>query len=150
MMAVFVAATALACAGHAPVAGFAPGQAALADALVPGRAVELALRPARDVSFVPPPAKAPPADSFAAEVPLTIKAAGTYRLELGSRAWVDVVRDGAAVASTDHGHGADCSGIAKTVAFRLEPGAYRVQLSGAPARAITVRVVRALALPDKK
>lgn len=55
---------------------------------------------------------------------------GTYRVALGSGAWIDLVRDGAAVTSTAHRKGPDCSGIRKMVDFALTPGKYVLQIAG--------------------
>ncbi|OYW50876.1 MAG: hypothetical protein B7Y36_11430 [Novosphingobium sp. 28-62-57] len=60
---------------------------------------------------------------------VTIDAAGTYAVALGSAAWIDVVKDGALLTSTGHGHGPACSGIRKIVRFALQPGIYEVRLS---------------------
>ncbi len=46
-------------------------------------------------------------------------------------AWIDLVQKGERLKSADHAHGPDCSGIAKIVAFDLQPGRYWVQLSEA-------------------
>lgn len=135
------------CAAAAIAPGFAPGQAPLAGRPAIGRPVELALRPAADVPYAPPPARAPAAGSHGGVFPLTIATPGLYRIALSAKAWVDVVRDGAAVASAEHAHGVPCSGVAKTVAFRLEAGRYVLQLSEVAASAITVRVTHVPALP---
>ncbi len=68
--------------------------------------------------------------------------AGTYRIGLGTRAWIDVVRDGKPVASIAHKMGEPCSGIAKMVDFRLAPGAYTVQLSAAADPSVRIAITR--------
>ena len=138
------------CATTAPVPGFAAGQALMATALAPGQPVELQLKPAEAVPFAPPLARSPAPGSYGGAFPLTIKAAGNYRIQLGGTAWIDVVRDGAALAPSAHAHGAPCSGVAKAVTFALEPGTYTVQLSELEARAITVKVTREMVLPAGK
>ena len=65
---------------------------------------------------------------------------GTYRVALGAGAWVDMLRDGKAIASTAHGHGPACSGIRKIVDFPLTPGSYVLQLAGSPDANIPVLV----------
>ena len=138
------------CASTAFVPGFAPGQARLADALTIGAPVELALRPAGAVTFAVPPERAPDPGSHGGTFPLTIATAGTYRIALSAKAWIDVVQGGAALVATEHQMGAPCSGVAKIVAFRLEAGRYDVQLSGAPAMAITAQVMREAVVPVVK
>jgi hypothetical protein len=125
---------------NAPVPGFVPGQARLSQVLTVGRAVELALKPADDVAFPLALARPAQAGTQGGVFPLEIKAAGTFRLLLSGKAWVDLVRDGAAVVSTEHSHGAPCSGVAKIVAFKLEPGRYQLQVSEAETRTIVVKV----------
>jgi len=132
---------------NAPVPGFAPGQARLSDALPVGRAVELALKPADDVAYPVPLARGAAAGTQGGVFALEIKTAGTFRLLLSGRAWIDLVRDGAAVVSTEHGHGAPCSGVAKIVAFKLEPGRYQLQLSEAETRTMVVKVQPEAMLP---
>jgi len=62
---------------------------------------------------------------------LKIRDAGTYRIALQHKAWIDLLHDGKVVSSTAHAHGAPCSGIAKTVDFQLPRGVYALQLSAA-------------------
>ena len=138
------------CATTPPAPGFAAGQAPMATAVAPGQPVELQLKPAETVGFAPPLARPPAPGSHGGAFPLTIRAAGSYRILLGAKAWIDVARDGATLASTAHDHGASCSGIAKSVTFALEPGAYSLQLSEVASRAITVQVKREMALPGAR
>lgn len=73
---------------------------------------------------------------------LTVTAAGTYRIALGGRAWIDLVQSGTPLVSSAHGHGPACSGIHKIVDFRLEPGSYAVQLSGSVEDTVTLMVAK--------
>ena len=73
---------------------------------------------------------------------LKIREAGTYRIALQHKAWIDVMRGGKVVASTAHAHGAPCSGIAKMVDFTLPRGVYTLQLSAAADAAIGVQVTK--------
>ena len=68
--------------------------------------------------------------------------AGTYRVALGTSAWIDVVRAGRALPSQAHGHGPACTGIRKIVDFRLTPGRYVLQLSGTMATTLPVLIGR--------
>lgn len=62
----------------------------------------------------------------------TIAKAGHYRLAIDQKAWIDVRADGAAapLTSVGHGHGPECSTIAKYVTFDLMPGQYTLDLTG--------------------
>lgn len=125
----------------------ATDRAGLAAArLEPGQAVDGRLRPAAAIRYERTPEKAPAA---ARETPVygglyafTVAQAGEYRIALGGRAWVDVVRSGVAQASVAHGHGPACSGIRKMVDFGLQPGRYLLQLSGAETPDLPLMVAR--------
>lgn len=75
---------------------------------------------------------------------LTVRIAepGRYRVALGAGAWIDLVRDHAAVRSAAHAHGPQCSPVRKMVDFVLQPGTYTLQLSGGTAPTLDVMVVR--------
>ncbi|HVI99165.1 MAG TPA: hypothetical protein VM657_08875 [Sphingomonas sp.] len=79
----------------------------------------------------------------AALVPIEIAVAGTYRVALSEAAWVDMVRDGAVLASVSHAHGPACSGIRKIVDFKLTPGRYALQLSGMKTDRVRMMIIRA-------
>jgi len=111
-----------------------------AAALRPGHAVALSLQPTPDVDYALSPERPPGPASHGGMARVTIERAGTYRVALGSAAWIDVVRDGKALASVGHGHGPACSDIRKMVDFRLEPGAYVLQIAGSAAPAINLLV----------
>lgn len=62
-----------------------------------------------------------------------IETAGRYGVALDQRGWIDVVpglAGGEALKSTQHGHGPDCSSIRKIVHYDLQPGIYRLYLTG--------------------
>ncbi len=129
----------------APVDRAAAGGAAhLASAgIAVGQALHLALVPQGAVSFALQPGKAGAAGSYAGLLKLTISEPGTYRVALGTGAWIDLVDHGQAVASGAHGHGPACSGIHKMVDFPLHAGGYIVQISANAEPQTTVLVVRA-------
>lgn len=72
-----------------------------------------------------------------------VAVAGRYRVALGSGAWIDLVRDGAALVSVAHGHGPDCTGIRKMVDFDLTPGRYILQVAANGAPTLPLMVARA-------
>lgn len=117
------------------------GQIAAA-ALPIGKAVSVTLVQTPEVSYPLRPEKPGGSVSYGGLVGLNIAQAGTYRVALGSGAWIDVVRDGKAATSAKHGHGPDCSGIRKMVDFPLEPGDYVLQLAANGSPQIGVLVAR--------
>lgn len=126
----------------APAAA-AADQAALANAVaVPGKAVALALKPTPDVKYALRPERPGGSVSFGGMLAFDVGAKGTYRIALGSGAWIDVVKDGQAAVSSAHGHGPDCSGIRKMVDFALEPGRYVLQIVGNGTPSVPVMVAR--------
>jgi len=115
---------------------------AASSPLLIGHAAEAALKPSGAVQFAATPGKAVEGESHAGILAFTVEAAGSYRVALGSSAWVDVVRDGSALASTTHGHGPQCSGVRKMVDFSLMPGTYLLQIAGSEKPSIAVMVAR--------
>ncbi|MEZ5896241.1 MAG: hypothetical protein R3C40_06940 [Parvularculaceae bacterium] len=113
----------------------------LADAgLETGKAVRLALSPTAQVSYSAQPGKTGSDETFGGMATVEISTNGVYRVALGGSAWVDVVRDGAVLPSTAHGHGPDCTGIRKIVDFELSPGRYIVQIAASEDDAISIMV----------
>jgi hypothetical protein len=111
-----------------------------AAALMPGKTVTASLRHTREVTYVTQPEKPGGSVAYGGLLQLNVKDAGTYQVNLSSGAWIDVLKDGAAVMSGAHAPGPACSGIRKTVQFPLQPGHYVIQLSanGDPTIAILV------------
>ena len=107
--------------------------------IVPGRAVLASLHPARHLTLRPEPKQA---IANGGTLTLTIAEAGTYRVAMGGKAWIDVVRGDAAVTSVAHGHGPACTGVTKMVDFILSPGTYTVQLSGSEAGSLALLVAK--------
>lgn len=73
-----------------------------------------------------------------------IDKAGRYGIALDQRGWIDVVpgpRGGEALKSVVHGHGPQCSTIRKIVRFDLQPGMYRLYLTGLDRPAAKVMLV---------
>jgi len=120
-----------------------PGTRVASGKLTLGVAAQVTLLPTPAVTFALPPQKPGTPDSFGATLPFDVAQRGIYRVVLGARAWIDLVGpDGTAVASVAHSMGPVCTGIRKMVDFALEPGRYRVQLSGNDRPEITVMVIR--------
>ena len=102
------------------------------------QAATVTLHPGNDVRFVLAPQKPGAAGSFGGMLAVDVREAGTYQVSLSAGAWIDVVKDGAAVASTGHDHGAGC----KMVSFLLQPGRHVIQLSGNRDDTIKVMIAR--------
>ncbi|MCK9542852.1 MAG: hypothetical protein M0R03_12565 [Novosphingobium sp.] len=143
------------CAAPAPLAGplaawtspvaMAAGatrQAAVRGPLATGQAVRLALPRTSDVRYALRPEKPGGSVSYGGLVRFDVREAGTYRVALGSGAWIDVVARGKAVRSIAHGHGPQCSGIRKMVDFPLEPGRHILQIAANGEPEISVLIAR--------
>ncbi len=105
-----------------------------AATLAIGSAIDAALKPTADVHYLTRPAKPGGSVDYGGLFDFTVERQGTYRVALGSGAWIDVLKGKSPVSSTAHGHGPDCSGIRKMVDFPLTPGRYTLQVaaSGEP------------------
>ena len=114
---------------RAPIAaGTRPDKLGKATLTV-GKAVDAALVHTPDVRYPLRPEQPGGSVSYGGIFAFKVGHAGTYRVALGSGAWVDIVKDGKAVESAAHGHGPDCSGIHKMVDFPLEPGNYVLEIA---------------------
>jgi hypothetical protein len=120
----------------------APVQAAAGRELAIGRAARVSLAPTATVRFAAAPERAGKPGDRGGAYAFRIASAGMYRVALDSAAWVDVVGGGKPIASAAHGHGNRCTGIRKMVDYRLTPGRYVLQLSGATQPAAVVMVAR--------
>lgn len=114
-----------------------------ASGLSAGRAYDLTLQDGGRVSFAAPPEKPPGEGSYAGVFALHVADDGTYEVNLGTRGWIDVVKDGAVVPSRAHGRRPACSDIHKWVAFELAAGDYVMQVSGNPEPAARLLIVPA-------
>ena len=75
--------------------------------------------------------------------PLRITDAGRYGIAADGKVWIDLIANGAPLASVGHGHGPACSGIRKIVWFTLAAGTYELALSKAATASVRLLVVRA-------
>lgn len=109
----------------------ATDEATLGTALLaPGTAIDLALAETPAVTYLVRPSHPGGSVSHGGMLRFTIASAGTYRVAIGSGAWLDVVAAAASLESVGHGHGPNCSGIRKMVDFALKPGSYVLQIAG--------------------
>lgn len=110
--------------------------------LLPGKAVNLSLRSTPEIRYALRPERPGGSVSHGGMVGFAVPEAGTYRVALGSPAWIDLVQDGKALESVAHGHGPACSGIRKMVDFALEPGRYTLQIAGNGSSEVAVMIAR--------
>ncbi len=108
--------------------------------LAPGKAV---MRPTLEPAAVVPALPAGAKPGRAMSTGFTVTVPGTYGIALDEPGWIDVTPGGQAtpLASTAHGHGPDCSTIRKIVRYHLEPGFYRVTVTGLQAAMAKLMVV---------
>ena len=123
-----------------PVMAAADGAGMRNVILIPGRAVMARLRPMEEVRYALPPTQPAAQGSSGGMVVFEAPMAGTYRIMLGGRAWLDVVRAGEAIASVHHQHGPACSGIGKMVDFQLPAGRSVIELSAGTGPEIEIMV----------
>ena len=128
------------CIRMEPVAGFEGWGHPAGSALAVGSEAMLALKPAAGVDFKPALARPAKDGTFGGYFPLDVATAGRYRVALSQAAWLDAVQKGERLKTSDHAHPPACSGIAKIVAFDLQPGRYWLQLSNAKDASIGVEV----------
>jgi hypothetical protein len=125
-----------------PIPLTASGDPRRLAALAIGQAVDLALLPTPQIKYALRPEKPGGSVSFGGLIGIVVTQAGTYRVALGSGAWIDVLRGGKPLTSIAHGHGPDCTGVRKMVDFVLQPGRYTVQIAANGDPAIKVLVAR--------
>lgn len=124
------AAQAIACkAPDASLPTALTGWTAPGDELTPDKAVSLDAVDASTLKGLPAGAK----PGKAATITFKVAKAGTYGIALDQGGWIDVLpgaAGGTALTSVAHGHGPECSTIRKIVRFKLDPGTYRLYLTG--------------------
>lgn len=149
------AAPAPACANPAPLAepwtswtqsgeAVAGTQAFGAPSLILGKPVTASLTPADHVQFAAPPAKGA-AEGYGGIFTVALKQPARVGIALSGPAWVDAIDGTAALASIDHGHGPDCSGIRKIVWFDLAAGRHIIQIAGSKTQDIRIMAADAKA-----
>ena len=125
-----------------PIAASADSAGLDAATLAVGEAHDLALRPTPDLHYALRPQNPGGSVSHGGMARFTVAQAGTYRVAIGSAAWIDVIAGDKALVSVAHGRGPACSGIRKMVDFALQPGSYVLQIAGNGAPMLPVLVAR--------
>jgi hypothetical protein len=124
---------------------------ASAPQLVPERLYDVQLKPLAQIQFAAAPGKArggngPNAGLARFKVPQ----AGTWRIALDQPAWIDVVADGQAIASSDYQGRAGCHAPHKIVQFALPSNTQLlIQLSGTPETQVRLTITRGEDAPKK-
>ncbi|PNU05357.1 hypothetical protein A8V01_17350 [Novosphingobium guangzhouense] len=125
---------------HRPVKAAVKVSAVPKALLAPGVPADVELAPTPKVAYAIEPGKPGGSVSFGGLFVFDVAAAGRYRVAQSGRSWVDVIVDGQAVPSVAHGHGPDCSGIAKMVEYDLPAGRHLLQIAANGEQALTVMV----------
>ncbi len=102
---------------------------------------ELPLHRFESLRYGVAPERKPDVHKFGGTIPIDVKRDGRLIVALDAGAWIDLVRDGAVVASATHGHGPACSGIRKMVEFDVTQGRYQLQIVNAPTASIHAMAV---------
>ncbi len=123
-----------------PLTAATTASGATGASLAIGQAARLRLSPTPAVRFALRPERPPAPDTRGGLVAFAVVRPGTYRVALGAAMWIDVVQGGKAIASAAHLHGPPCSGIRKTVDFRLAPGRHLLQISGGKEASVTAMI----------
>jgi hypothetical protein len=110
--------------------------------LVPGKGADVTLKPTPQITYPLRPSHPGGSVSSGGLLAFDVTEAGTYRVAIGSGAWLEVVRDGTGIESTAHGRGPACTGIGKMVDFPLTPGRHLLEIAGNGTPSIAVLVTR--------
>ena len=107
-----------------------------------GQSADVTLAPTPHVRYPLRPEKPGGSVSHGGLLSVSIPDAGTYRVALGTGAWIDLVRDGKAIESSGHGPGPACTGLRKMVDFSLKKGSYVLQIAANGTPTIRVMIIR--------
>lgn len=127
---------------RSPLAAAASDETAGQAVLPIGKGVDAQLKRNGEVTFPVLPGRPGGTVSYGGLYELRITEPGDYQVSLGTGAWIEVVRDGAPVASTSHAPGPPCSSLRKTVVFPLSPGRYLLEITGNGEPVLAVMVTR--------
>jgi hypothetical protein len=112
---------------------------AMKFALKPGTSSQIGLLPQQQVKFAVGKVTR---KGFAGLAAIDVAKAGTLRLLVSNRTYVDLVRDGKALDLTGEPAHPDCPGVRKALDFTVKPGRYLVQLSGSEDRTIKLATIQ--------
>ncbi len=113
------------------------------DALLAlGRAYDATLQPTPTVRYAVAPEKPGGSVSFGGVFAFDVPEAGTYRISLSTHSWTDVIENGRALQSVAHGHGPECTSLAKMVDYVLKPGRHILQIAANGEPGVGLMVVK--------
>lgn len=107
------------------------------------KAIELALKPAADVTLPAKPTGTPKADdkdAYAGFVVIEATEPAHIQVTLSSHAWIDAVQGGAPLEATGHTGSRDCPQIRKSVRFEAKSGPLTLQISSSKQNNIRIAV----------
>jgi hypothetical protein len=104
-------------------------------ALKPGGVVLIGLLPQEQVKFAAGKATR---KGYAGLAAIDVPRAGMLQVSLSNTTFVDLVRGGKALDLAGEPKMQGCAGVRKTLAFKVTPGRYLVQLSGSPDKAVRI------------
>lgn len=107
-----------------------------------GRGIDAVLSPTPQVRYAVRPEKPGGSVSYGGLFTVTVDQPGTYRVALGSAAWIDMLKGDQVITSTAHGHGPECSGVRKMVDFSLTSGRYTLQIAANGEATLPLMVAR--------
>jgi hypothetical protein len=105
-------------------------------------ALKLALLPLAEAKLPMEPSRKPRSqETFAGFVSYAaVPQPGIYRVTLSEGAWIDVVQDGKEMKSGAFSGVTGCEGIRKSVKFDLTARPFLVEISGSPARQLSIAI----------
>lgn len=106
-------------------------------ALKPGTAVGIGLVPRGQVTLSSGQVR----KGYGGLAALDVTRAGTLRVILSNKTYVDLVRGGKVMTLAAKSHAQDCPGARKTLEFVVEPGRYLIELSGSPEPSVRMATV---------
>ena len=114
-------------------------------ASIPAEGLAVELQPHVTIEYILPPGRQPKSeDSWGGLLLISnVPKAGSYQVTASEHAWIDLIQNGKALASTAHTGKRDCAGVRKSVRFDLEPGPLTVQVSGAETNHIKLAILPA-------
>jgi hypothetical protein len=122
-------------------AGASPAET---PAITPDRLYELALLQQSQVHFAVTPGRTRSTQGRAGLATLSVSTAGVYRIALDQPVWVDVIAQGASIASSDFQGRPGCHAPHKIVEFALPAATpLTLQFSSSDAAAVRFAVLRA-------
>jgi hypothetical protein len=112
---------------------------------LPPTGVAVDLQPQVTVEYVLAPGRAPKTeDSFGGILTIAnVAQAGAYQVTASEEAWIDVIQNGKALASTAHTGREGCPDVRKSVRFDLDAGPLTIQVSDAPSLQIKLAILPA-------